>query len=155
MSQKQIMKSLRHKIPAEQYVEMYGLGAAYKQGEAKAETEANRGRPREPAPEPPKTKLSAQAQKYRDLLMEIGGTSKAKLLTADDNVAAEVPVRELVEKLKSDGKGVKAIVFDGIITQRILDLAHELGMQSVIGTKKGTVNKVPSGIEVYTRDDFT
>src|SRR6266511_969093 len=30
MTQKQIMKALRNKIPAEQYVEMYGLGAAFK-----------------------------------------------------------------------------------------------------------------------------
>jgi len=45
-------------------------------------------------------------------------------------------------------------VFDGIITQRILDIAAEMGMKSVVGTKMGTVTKTPSGIDVLTRDDF-
>jgi len=64
-------------------------------------------------------------------------------------------VRELVETLKSNGKGAKAVVFDGIITQRILDIASEIGMKSVVGTKMGTVTKQPAGIDVLTRDDLS
>jgi hypothetical protein len=86
--------------------------------------------------------------------MSIGGTSKARILAEDDTVVAEVPVRELVETLKGDGKGARTLVFDGIITQRILDIANEKGIRSVVGTKMGTVTKQPAGIEVATRDDF-
>ena len=193
MTQKQIMKSLRNKIPAEQYVEMYGLGAAYKPSEKEAppgpfdEEEPPRpvapvptprgpsGPPEpaqpvrapparmepriEPRPEPraeprPAKIVAPHMERYRDLLLQLGGTSRAKIIGADDNVAAEVPVRELVETLKSNGKGAKAIVFDGIITQRILDIASEMGMKSVVGTKMGTVQKQPAGIDVLTRDDF-
>ena len=196
MTQKQIMKALRNKIPAEQYVEMYGLGAAYKPSEKEApsgpfdEEEPPRPAPvttprgppgppepaqpvrapsprteprMEPRPEPrpepraeprPAKVVAPHLERYRELLMQIGGTSRAKIIGADDNVAAEVPVRELVETLKSNGKGAKAIVFDGIITQRILDIAAEMGMKSVVGTKMGTVQKQPAGIDVLTRDDL-
>jgi hypothetical protein len=95
-----------------------------------------------------------QLERYKDALMSIGGTSKARILAADDTVVAEVPVRELVELLKGDGKGARTLVFDGIITQRILDIANEKGIRSVVGTKMGTVTKQPAGIEVATRDDF-
>ena len=167
LTQKQIMKSLRNKVPAEQYVEMYGLGAMYKPSEKEVPAGPQAGPVNEPVPaeaprparpEPsraPEKAPSAQAEKYRDLLRQISGTSKAKIIGVDDNVAAEVPVRELVETLKKDGHGAKAVVFDGIITQRILDIAAELGIRSVIGTKMGTVTKAPAGIDVVTRDDLT
>ncbi len=171
LTQKQIMKALRNKIPAEQYVEMYGLGAMYKHAEkeapggpmpeAPARPASEAAEPMEPArmapqPEPARAPrpVPPQLEKYRDILLGLGGTSKAKILGGDDAVVAEVPVRELVETLKNNGKGAKAIVFDGIITQRILDIASELGIRSVIGTKMGTVTKQPAGIEVLTRDDF-
>ncbi|MBI4416450.1 MAG: DNA primase [Euryarchaeota archaeon] len=171
LTQKQIMKALRNKIPAEQYVEMYGLGAMYKHPEkeapggpmpeAPARPASEAAEPMEPArmaprPEPARAPrpVTPQLEKYRDILLGLGGTSKAKILGGDDAVVAEVPVRELVETLKDNGKGAKAIVFDGIITQRILDIASELGIRSVIGTKMGTVTKQPAGIEVLTRDDF-
>ncbi|HEV8595047.1 MAG TPA: DNA primase DnaG [Thermoplasmata archaeon] len=192
MTQKQIMKALRNKIPAEQYVEMYGLGAMYKPSEKEVPAgpssepvPASRGPPEHadrpgrpepfepeparaaPMPAPPsRAPVAAEPrgpsrgvapgmEKYKGLLMEIGGTSKAKIIAADDSVAAEVPVRELVETLKGNGRGAKAVVFDGIITQRILDIASEIGMKAVIGTKMGTVTKQPAGIDVLTRDDLT
>ena len=178
MTQKQIMKALRNKIPAEQYVEMYGLGAAYKPSEK--EVPAGPIPEAEPAPAPravvavshpepvrapplaatpveprPLRPVSPHLEKYRDLLLQIGGSSKAKIIGSDDTTTAEVPVRELVETLKSNGKGARAIIFDGIITQRILDIASELGIRSVLGTKMGTVMKQPAGIDVLTRDDIT
>lgn len=183
MTQKQVMKALRNKIPTEQYVEMYGLGAMYKPSEKEvpagptAEPAAPRERPerierpeRPEAPEPaeprpapvarapeprPAKPVAAGLEKYRELLVQLGGTSRAKIIGADDNIAAEVPVRELVETLKGNGRGAKAVVFDGIITQRILDIASEIGMRAVVGTKLGTVTKQPAGVDVLTRDDFT
>ena len=176
LTSKAIMKALRNKIPAEQYVEMYGLGAAYKPSEKEKEVPVGpstepapqrdlheppplepmpvRAPPRaEPSRAPPKP-VSTQLGRFRDALMSIGGTSKARILAEDDTVVAEVPVRELVETLKGDGKGARTLVFDGIITQRILDIANEKGIRSVVGTKMGTVTKQPAGIEVATRDDF-
>jgi DNA primase len=183
LTQKQIMKSLRNKIPADQYIEMYGLsGQAYKaddtmlgpedrppqprQGpeprpemrEVRAEPREVR-EPREPvaAPPPPLTPttrtMNPKLEKYRDMLVQIGGSSKARLLDDGDNLVAEVPVRELVETLRNK-KGTRAIIFDGIITQRILDIASELNMHSVIGTKMGTIAKQPAGLEIWTRSDL-
>ncbi|HEY5605821.1 MAG TPA: DNA primase DnaG [Thermoplasmata archaeon] len=179
LTQKQIMKCLRNKIPADQYVEMYGLSAQV----LKPETEfpeprpsgANAGRPeprgemrppeprerredRAPPPPPPTitptTKvLNPKLEKYRDMLVQLGGSSMARLLDDTDTVVTEVPVRELVDTLKT-AKQTRAVVFDGIITQRILDIASEMSMHSVVGTKMGTITKQPSGIDVWTRSDL-
>ena len=172
LTQKQIMKALRNKIPADQYIEMYGLsGQVYKPesefpegpkggpaAEGRPEPRGEpRGEPREPAPAPltPATKtFNPKLEKYRDMLLSMGGSSKARLLDESDGVVAEVPVRELVETLKG-AKQTRAVVFDGIITQRILDIASELNMHSVIGTKMGTITKQPAGVEIWTRSDLS
>ncbi len=176
LTQKQIMKALRNKIPADQYVEMYGLtGQVYKpepefpeapgapkgsegrpepRGETRPEPREPR-EPREPTPLTPTTKaLTPKLEKYRAMLLSMGGSSKARLLDDGDAVVAEVPVRELVETLKTT-KQTRALVFDGIITQRILDIASEMSMHSVVGTKMGTITKQPAGVEVWTRSDLS
>jgi len=181
LTQKQIMKALRNKIPADQYVEMYGLsGQLYKPesefpearpaGAPLARAERGpeprpeprtepRGEPREfrevaPAPLTPTTKvLNPKLEKYREMLLQLGGSSTARLLDEGDGVVTEVPVRDLVETLKT-AKQTRAVVFDGIITQRILDIAAEMNMHSVVGTKMGTITKQPTGVVVWTRSDL-
>jgi len=177
LTQKQIMKCLRNKIPADQYVEMYGLsGQVYKaesefpepkpaagpqaRPEPRPEFRPEPREPREsredrpPAPLTPTTKvLNPKLEKYRDMLLQLGGSSTARLLDDGDSVVTEVPVRELVDTLKT-AKQTRAIVFDGIITQRILDIASEMNMHSVVGTKMGTITKQPAGLEVWTRSDL-
>lgn len=163
MTHKQVMKALRNKIPAEQYVEMYNLGVSLPKEAPPQPVEARkeprpepRAEVREEPPAPPKPagpRMSPQMEKYRDMLKELGGSSKARILDEKDNMAAEVPVRDLVETLK-DKREARAVVFDGIITQRILDIATEIGIHSVIGAKMGTITKQPSGIQVWTRSDL-
>ena len=177
LTTKQITKALRNKIPADQYVEMYGLSAqVYKPEDEFAGSEGraphggpspeprdarDRREPREPKeirePAPPLTPttktMSPKLEKYRDMLVQLGGSSKARLLDEGDNLVAEVAVRELVETLKNM-KQTRAVVFDGIITQRILDIASELSMHSVVGTKMGTITKQPASLEIWTRSDL-
>ena len=176
LTQKQIMKSLRNKIPGEQFIEMYGLsGQVYKPEEERPEMSPPEERgprpeqrpampvesvpapmvPKEPMPPPPSAPraMTPRLEKYREMLIEIGGSSKAKILADDDSLTAEVPVRSLVETLRSN-REAKAVVFDGIITQRILDIASEIGIKSVVGMKMGTITNQPPGIEVFTKGDF-
>src|SRR2546427_188677 len=200
LTQKQIMKSLRNKIPAEQFVEMYGLtGQVYKpEDDTVGPAERDDAPPRPPVPAPtrqehrneprPEPRMdprneprnepgpepvgdpdfepmrepvpaapragNPKLEKYRDMLSQISGSSKARILNDNDSIAAEVPVRALVETLRTN-RQARAVVFDGIITQRILDIASEIGMRSVVGMKMGTITKQPSGIEGYTKTDLT
>jgi len=202
LTQKQIMKCLRNKIPGEQFMEMYGMAAEGKERvekeirEAEAERPAERPaekvekaverekperphreprerrvrperEPREPAPaveaepepepvvEPEPTKRLSEAQmKLKDLINELGSTSKAKVLDANLEVLKEVAVRELVNTLKADAKDVSAVVFDGIVTQRILDIAADKKIATIVGTKMGNITKQPASVEVWTKDEL-
>lgn len=158
LTQKMIMKSLRNKIPAEQFVEMYGIDVP-KPKAASAPERPSRARTTVRAPQTPRpptkeeTKLTPEMGKFKDILAALSGTLKARLLDKDGEITAEVPVRDLVDSLKSHTK-TATVVFDGIITQRILDLAAEQGTGTIVGTKLGNVTKQPTSVEVLTKTNL-
>lgn len=54
-------------------------------------------------------------------------------------------------KSLGETEGVHALVFDGIITQRLADLASKQGVKVLVGLKIGNVNKAPENIEIITK----
>ena len=78
--------------------------------------------------------FSAEDKKILEQLNELKGTLKARLLDKEFNIIAEVPVRELLKSLK--GK-IYAIVFDGIVTKRVIEEAEAHNIHIVAGVKKG------------------
>ncbi|MFQ5986761.1 MAG: DNA primase DnaG [Thermoplasmata archaeon] len=163
LTQKQIMKALRNKMPAEQFVDMFGLGPSKEPREARPRRKrarpekaapVRRAPPREkPTPEPQK-EVAEELQEYQEILQTLRGTTKAQVIKGGKAKPKEVPVRDLVNLMKKEGKGVNVLVFDGIITQRILDIASDNGVETVIGVKEGTIEHRPEGVQVYTADDL-
>ncbi|HEY6586140.1 MAG TPA: DNA primase, partial [Candidatus Methanoperedens sp.] len=62
----------------------------------------------------------------------------------------EVPVRDLATALKEANGNIKCVVFDGVITQRIVDIAAEKGIENLIGAKMGNIVKSPTSIHIET-----
>jgi DNA primase len=182
LTQKQIVKCLRNKVPADQFAEMLNITPAFpKNGEKGGRREDDRGgrerrddergRPQHPAkereqkaapraperpPEPEKLvkKLSPEQIRYRGLLDELNNTSKAKLLNSSGSVIKEVHVSLLADTLKEGAEGLVAVVLDGIITQRILDIAVEKNIIAVVGVKLGNIAKLPTNVDVLTKEDL-
>ena len=98
--------------------------------------------------------LSEEQIVYRDLLRELTATHNAKILSADNTVINELPVKSLVDTLRVNSEGVAAIVFDGIISQRIVDVASEKNIPTVVGVKKGNIPKMPADLTLWTKEDL-
>jgi DNA primase len=213
LTQKQIMKALRNKMPSEQFVEMHGMqdiklaGADEGPPEAgpqKAEAGQSGGKGFQPGPRarddrgppvrggqrngrgppPPREdqaadtrpterrggffsgitdrlrggrgekRLSEEQIQYKDILNQLSGSFKAKLLNMKGHVIKEVPVRDLAEALSRPPEGLKTVIFDGVITQRILDLASEKNVKTLVGVKFGSITKQPTDLEILTKADL-
>lgn len=88
-----------------------------------------------------------------DLISELealGNTLKARFYNSEFERVKEIPVRDVIKAL-GEVNDIKAIVFDGIITQRLVDLAASRGVKTIVGVKIGNVNKKPEGIEIITK----
>jgi DNA primase len=91
--------------------------------------------------EEPKAVVSEEDKKtFEPIMKELKGSLKAKLLGAKNKVLAEVSVRELLKSLDKKKK-VQAIVFDGIVTNRVIEEAKKAGISTVVGVKKGRVTE--------------
>ncbi len=113
--------------------------------------------PPKPAPIPenkeePESKELPKVSKDQllDELDELANSLRARFYNTGFERVSEVPVRDVIKSL-GDTQDVNAIVFDGIITQRLVDLAAKKGVKTLVGIKIGNVNKTPDGIEIITK----
>jgi DNA primase len=83
-------------------------------------------------------------------LEELNNTLKARFYNSNFERVKEMPVRDVIKALE-EVNDAHAIVFDGIITQRLVDLAFNKGVKTLMGVKIGNVNKRPDGIEIITK----
>jgi DNA primase len=159
--QKLIMKALKNKIPAEQYAEMYDIKVEKKEEveeksakKGKAEAKPVGIKPKAEVTKKEKEKVITEKQKgYGKILDEISGSLKAVLFDKNDKELKKIPVRELTDSLKKSDD-IYTVVFDGIVTQRLLDIANSKNVKEVIGIKLGNVIKMPSSVKVLTKKDL-
>jgi len=98
--------------------------------------------------------LSPEQEIFRDMLLDMSSTHNAKILSTDNSVIKEVAVKGLVNSLKEESEGISTIIFDGVISQRILDVSAEKGIGTIVGTRKGNITKMPANIVIWTKEDL-
>ena len=154
--QKLIMKSLKNKIPREQYMDMYNIkiGEKKTEGEEKPQKEKKDFFSKSKEKKVTEERIITDRQKnYETILNEISGSLKAVLFDGSGKELKKIPVRELTDEIKK-GESISAVVFDGIVTQRLLDIANNKNVKEIIGIKLGNVVKMPKSVKVLTKTDF-
>ncbi len=159
LTQKEIIKSLRNKIPVEQ-VHLVKV---------KDVKENRREKEREVEREPKEVKEAKETREVKEIKeerkedtlsifrrhkKEVEGKLIARILDKGHNLVKEIPVRDLVKTLKSNNTKGDTIVFDGVITQRVVDLAAKRNINYLIGVRLGSVVKVPTSIRIITFDEL-
>jgi len=87
------------------------------------------------------------------LSKDLKGTLEAVVINSDGAQSGRIPVSELVEKLK-ESSGVKAVVFDGIVTGRLIDTAREKNIATIVGERVAEGVRIPRGVEVRSFSDL-
>ncbi|KKH96524.1 hypothetical protein EO95_11365 [Methanosarcina sp. 1.H.T.1A.1] len=94
--------------------------------------------------------LSPEAVRFRPHVDALKGTLTARILDSEDRVIEEMAVRDLASRLKTYKDNVKSVIFDGVITQRLVDIASSNAIKNLVGVKIGNLAKVPADMEVMT-----
>ncbi|MCX6777385.1 MAG: DNA primase DnaG [Candidatus Micrarchaeota archaeon] len=100
--------------------------------------------------QPPSPPVALPPEPLLKSLNELENTLRAR--TYDENLQqkAEIPVRDLL-KVISDGESPHAIVFDGIVTQRLVDLAEARGIKVIVGVRTGNLFRKPESLLIATK----
>jgi len=186
LTQKEIVRALRQKIPVEQILDQYKIkNQTRKRREIttkrkslirekpilvrsvaeRAEAIAPRRimprdiiaqvpMPVEEVVEQPEAAAEVEAEQewFKPHVEELDGTLSARLFDKEHNVLREVAVRDLAKELKESNGEVNGVIFDGVVTQRILDIAAEKGLEYLIGAKLGNIAKSPICVRVLTKE---
>jgi len=183
MSQKEIVRALRQKIPVEQVLDFYKIKPLSKKQRRDVTTRRkslirerpvriSRGSERSPeaAPqiqvheaepelefegEPETVAIEEEAPEeagewFVPHLEALNGTLSARLFDRNQNMIREVAVRDLAKELKESNGDVAGATFDGVVTQRILDIAADKNLEYLIGAKLGNIVKSPLCVKVMT-----
>jgi DNA primase len=83
----------------------------------------------------------------------LSGTLEAVLLDKDMKQVDRMPVRELAEKLQQL-KDIDTVVFDGVITQRLVDIAAERNVNYLVAARVSKAMKQPLKVKLMTFEEI-
>jgi DNA primase len=121
----------------------------------------------EPAPKGPRRERAAEkveekptteeeepvVVKTRELFPNLNGTLEAILLDQGLQEVGRYPISELVQKMQG-ASGAYFLVFDGIVTQRLVESATKVGIKGIIGHRTGELSDIPSDVRIGTFRDL-
>jgi DNA primase len=88
----------------------------------------------------------------KEVYPQINETLEAVVLDGSMKTLLKVPVSDIVKKLNST-EGAKMLVLDGIVTQRLVEVADKVGIEYIIGHRTGELKK-STDVKVRTFGDM-
>lgn len=171
LTKKEIIKCLRNRLPFEQFMSRtFGIvpqkPAQQQQSFEKPRFERNGFQKREfsprterfekqesmqgapmiaPVHEPVVNKPSPLLEK----LKELEGTLKGVIIDSQGVQIAETDVKDLSKEMEKS-ENAEAVVFDGIITQRLVDIANKSKIKKLVGVKSSRIDE-KGQVEIITK----
>ena len=140
---KEIVKALKNAVPVEQYLSSEKEKRLVKEISREEKTVIKKVEERR------REEFIIPRNVLEDI-KSLQGTLKARIYDREWKLIEEFPVRELVENLSKSTKEIYAIIFDGVVTQRLVDIAASKNVKYVIGARIGGIMKRPLTVKIYS-----
>ncbi|NPA74521.1 MAG: DNA primase [Euryarchaeota archaeon] len=146
LTYKQLQKALRNKMPVEQYLATHDLGIELNREEKKEEVKEQHTTSKR------KKETAEKKEDPMDALFKELNDKKEAAILKNTKVLTRFPLNEFIDKLKEFKEKGDTIVTGGVISQRLVDIAHQKGIKTIIGYKVGNVTKKPVSLKIITKD---
>ena len=88
----------------------------------------------------------------KDMLKEFEGTGSGAILDEALNMTKEVEVEEIYDEIKNIEGSADTVIFDGIISQRLVDVASNKGIKKLVAFRSMNIVKKPDDVKIITID---
>ncbi|WP_405266938.1 DNA primase DnaG [Methanobrevibacter sp.] len=88
----------------------------------------------------------------KDMLKEFEGTGSGAILDEALNMTKEVEVENIYEEIKNIDGTADTVIFDGVISQRLVDVASQKGIKKLVAFKSVNIVKKPHDVKIITID---
>ncbi len=133
LTRKEIIKALRNKLPTHQYLSSRGLEDRHKKREHREERREHHHTSHEKRDE-----SSQEESKIIAVFPEVKDKMKAVFLDKNLKPLKETSVTQMIKEIQGIDNAY-ALVFDGIVTQRLVDLASKKGIKYLVGLKAAKI----------------
>ncbi len=161
LTPKEIMKALRERVPinlarpVERPERPQFARQERPERQERYERPYERGfGPSEPRVEAPPIPRPSLAPQVFDVAKDLRGTLEAVIFDEAGKELGRMPVSELAEKIPSV-ESAHLVLFDGVVTQRLLDIAAGKNIRFVIGDRVSDGAKKPPNVNVMTLSDLS
>jgi len=161
LTPKELMKALREKVPINlarpierpERVQFQRQERPERQERYERPYERGYG-PSEPRIEAPPIPRPSLSPTVFEAAKDLRGTLEAVIFDESGKELSRMPVSELAEKIPSV-ENANLILFDGVVTQRLLDIAAGKNIRFVIGDRVSDGAKKPPNVNVMTLSDLS
>ena len=85
----------------------------------------------------------------KDMLKEFEGTGCGAILDEALNITKEVSIEDIYEEIKNIEGNANTVIFDGIISQRLVDVASQKEIKKLVAFRSNIVKK-PQNLKIIT-----
>lgn len=150
---KEIMKALMSRVPVEETVPQPVHPQPHQEASQRPEPQHAHVEQHHQEQHVAKQKIPIP-EKILSYIKNLNGTLEAVFLDKDFNEISKVSVKEMAESLQQHQNGnLYAVVFDGVISQRILDIASERSIHYIVGNRMGSIVRKPVNVVTLTFDE--
>jgi DNA primase len=152
----EVLVALRDKVPTAQFLATNNIlneSNGHKRDNRRYNKNSRRQQkftPREPVVEEPVE--DDEITLMKDMLKEFEGTGNGAILDEALNMTKEVEVENLYEEIKNIDGTADTVIFDGVISQRLVDVASQKGIKRLVAFKSVNIVKKPHDVKLITVD---
>ena len=154
----EVLIALRDKVPTAQFLANHNIlnesNGHHKRDNNKKFQNRNNKRHQKYTPraevEPEPVVEDDEVTLMKDMLREFEGTGNGAILDEALNMTKEVEVENIYEEIKNINGTADSVIFDGVISQRLVDIASEKGIKKLVAFKSMNIVKKPQDVKLIT-----
>ena len=155
LEKEEVLIALRDKVPTAQFLATSNI---LNDKNSKKENHRNGGRNnnrrqkynrREEVAQEPEIE-DDEVSLMKDMLKEFEGTGSGAILDEALNMTKEVEVENIYEEIKNIDGTADTVIFDGVISQRLVDVASQKGIKKLVAFKSVNIVKKPHDVKIIT-----
>jgi len=151
----EVLVALRDKVPTAQFLANHNILNENNKRDNRRQDRRNKkhqkySRQQQPVEEP--VIEDDEITLMKDMLKEFEGTGSGAILDEALNMTKEVEVEEIYEEIKNIEGNADTVIFDGVISQRLVDVASQKGIKKLVAFNSVNIVKKPQNIQLITID---
>ena len=146
----EVLVALRDKVPTAQFLANHNILSESNNNQRRHDKHHSKKQHQKFRKEPVEEIEDDEVTLMKDMLKEFEGTGTGAILDEALNMTKEVSVEDIYEEIKNIEETADSVIFDGVISQRLVDVAAKKGIKKLVAFKSINIVKKPHDLKIIT-----